>query len=184
MNFQNYITSGQNYITSGLQYRVKDSTSPVMTTFPIQLYQSTAENNRVDKSSYLVSVGTLNGALRSECSIISPSIVIEQTTLPVFNYVYIEAFHRYYFVTGITSVNYKLWRINLSCDVLMSYKAGILNLDCLVARQENTYNQWINDPLYPLTNRYETYIKRLGNGGVLDTQTSDKHNFVLTVVGA
>lgn len=126
-------------------YGVYAKFTPITKTFDINLYQNSAEQNRVDKTSYLTSVGTLSGVLRDECSIITPSIIIAQNTLPVFNYVYIPVFNRYYFVTGITSVKCGLWRIEMTCDVLMSYRTGIKALNAVIARQENDYNDYLND---------------------------------------
>ena len=117
--------------------------------FEINLYQNKAEINRVDKTNYLVSVGTLNGYLREESSLIEPKIIIEYEEVPNFNYVYIAKFNRYYFVQEITSVRTRLFRITLKCDVLMSYKDKILNLNCYIARNEYEFNLDIQDELLP-----------------------------------
>lgn len=165
-------------------YEIYQVYKPPATTFEMDLYKNTAEINRVDKTNYLTSVGSLFGALRTECSIIRPSIIIEQETLPSFNYVYIGAFGRYYFVTGITSVAYKMWRIELNTDVLMTYKNGIALLTAIIARQENDYNDDLIDTEIP-TEKEPTVIYQEIENSVLNTQeTEDKHSFVLTVVGA
>ena len=118
---------------------------PVTEKFDIKLYQNTAESNRVDKSSFLTHVTTISGALRESCSLISPVLTIEYPKVPDFNYVYIEAFGRYYFVTGIVSVRYNLWEISLECDVLMTYKDKLLECEAFIDRNENTFNPLIVD---------------------------------------
>lgn len=164
-------------------YEIYGKYVPPATTFTITLYQNTAENNRVDKTNYLTSVGSINGVLRSECSIIRPSIIIAQDTLPTFNYVYIAVFGRYYFVTGITSVNFGLWRIELNTDVLMTYQTGVKALTAIIARQENDYNDNLIDTEIP-TEKEPTIIYQEIPNTVLNTQEdSDKHSFVITVVG-
>ena len=67
------------------------------------LYKNSAEMHRVDKSAYLELVGTVSGVFRDETSITNISITIQYDTVIDFNYVYIPAFNRYYYVTDITS---------------------------------------------------------------------------------
>lgn len=125
--------------------------------FALTLYKNSAENNRIDKTEYLTSVGEITGYLRNETNIINPSIVIEYTGVINFNYVYISTFNRYYFVTNITSVRTNLWRLDMSCDVLMTYKETILNYECYVSRNENDYNPDIEDNYLPL--EYEKVVE-------------------------
>ena len=123
--------------------------SPV---FSIILYQNKAEENRVNKTDYLTTVATLNGALRDACSVITPSIVIEMSSFPTFNYVGIPTFNRYYFVQNITSITKNLWRIDLRADVLMTYKTGINALHAITARQEFDFNNLLTDNEMPVEN--------------------------------
>lgn len=115
------------------------------TAFNINLYQNTAEPNRVDKTDFIRPVGTLSGALRDESSITDVTITFESESVPTFNYVYIPVFNRYYFVNDITSVKYKLWQMSLSVDPLMTYKDAILSCSGFVDRNENDYNPNIID---------------------------------------
>ena len=114
-------------------------------TFKIELYQCSCEQNRVNKTEYLTSVGSLMGVLRDEASMSEMSITIQSKSLPTFNYCYIGVFNRYYFVTEITSVTYGLWEISLSIDVLMSYKNALLQCKGFIDRNENTSNPYIID---------------------------------------
>lgn len=128
----------------------------------INLYNNSSESNRVDKSSYLESVGTINGVLRDECNIIDPVINLELFHPPVFNYIYIPSFNRYYFVKEFDFVRTGLYRLKLHVDVLMSYKDAIKNLQCLVERNEYKYNKYISTKL-PTKNNIEIkeYIVKL-----------------------
>ena len=127
------------------------------TTFLITLYKNTAENNKIDKTEFLTKVIDLQGYLRQETNIINPSIIIEYAGEINFNYVYISTFNRYYFVNSISSVRSNLWRIELSVDVLMTYKSTILNYNCYVSRNENEYNEYIEDTYLPL--EYEKAVE-------------------------
>lgn len=118
--------------------------------FELKLYQSTAEPNRVNKTSYLTLVNTLQGALRNYTSITDLSVTIEYESVPNFNYIYIPIFNRYYFITDISSVREHLWEISASCDVLMTYKDGLLNCSAFIDRNENSYDQLIIDDKLPI----------------------------------
>ena len=126
-------------------YEVYGIYRPPGTTFNINLYQNTAEGNRVDKTNYLTQVGTISGALRSSTSINDLVITYESKSIPNFNYVYIPIFNRYYFVDDITSENYSLWTLALSVDPLMTYKEAIINCNGFVDRCESDFNANIID---------------------------------------
>lgn len=112
----------------------------------IKLYSSNSDINRVDKTSFIVLKKSLEGTLKEETSVINPSIVVtSDSSILNANYAYIELFKRYYFITNITSIRNDLWRIDLKCDVLMSFKDEITNIKCLVARNENNYNSLLSD---------------------------------------
>lgn len=115
--------------------------------FNIQLMNNQEELNKISKNPSVVM--TLSGNLREESSIIDPVIIIEYDgTLTNVNYMYIPEFHRYYFITQINSIRTKLWRICGHCDVLKTYAQGILGCDCVVARNENKYNLFLNDSYF------------------------------------
>lgn len=109
------------------------------------LYKNSAEMHRVDKSAYLELVGTISGVFRDETSITNMSITIEYDRVIDFNYVYIHSFNRYYYVTDVTLINYNLYEISLSVDVLMSYKDAIKNCKGFIDRNEFTFNPNIVD---------------------------------------
>jgi hypothetical protein len=165
-------------------YETYETYKPPATTFNINTYHNTAEPNRVDKSSFLEAVSTLSGALRAPCSLINPSILIQQTTVPQFNYVHIPSFGRYYFVTNITAVNQKLWQIDLKCDVLMTYKSGVHTLSAIIGRQENDYNADLNDTDLPIEKGVDVNIEEFSTTPFDTTTDTAVHNYVLVVVGA
>ena len=118
---------------------------PQPDTFDINLYQNKAEYNRLDKTDYLRSVGTISGVFRESVSITDLTIVIESNTFPNFNYVYIDKFKRYYFVNDIRIIANNLFEIDLSVDPLMSYKDALLEMSAFVDRNENTQNPYLID---------------------------------------
>lgn len=159
----------------------------VSNTVNVSLYNSSAESNVVDKTSYITSAGSLIGTFRSEVSVTNPSITFYFNGVPTFNYVYIQKFSRYYYVTAITNISNNLWRVDLKCDVLMSFKNEILNLYCVISRQEEKYNNnLIDDKLFQENGETVTY-ETIDNT-VLNVQNADptafvSSNYVLVAVG-
>lgn len=162
-------------------YEVYGTYRPPATPFDINLYRSTAEPNRVDKTEYLSSYGTLSGTLRNECSIIRPSITFRYDGVPLFNYVYIAPFRRWYFVTAMTSVSNDIWRMDLNCDVLHSFKDEIRALWAIIARQEYEYSLMVNDPEIVASSE-RTFTVIPSSISPID-QSTVLNSYVLTVVG-
>lgn len=158
-------------------YAVYTTYRPLANTFKLELYNNTSEDNRVDKTNYLTKVGELSGVLREESSLIDMSLTLEIEQLPLFNYVYIEQLNRYYYVTDIVSVKYKLWTISLSVDVLMSYKNALLSCTAFVDRNENSYDNTIIDKKRVIQQGYDIEVSTVTNELLDNTSTN---NIVLT----
>lgn len=96
------------------------------------------------------------------CSILTPSDIIAPTVeisandLTGYNYAYIPAFHRYYFIEGIT-FDSGLWRLALQCDVLATYKTVIGQQTLFVLRSSSTYDGTIRDNYYPMKGTISSY---------------------------
>lgn len=108
----------------------------------ITFYATGEKRNKLSKT---LGTGTqLTGTMREPASLIDPVILIESATVPVWNYAYITEFGRYYFITEIVAEQYKMFRIAMHVDVLMSYKGlkngasstGIYGLKPYVTRWE------------------------------------------------
>lgn len=141
----------------------------------IRLYSSSDETNKINKT--LTNEIVLNGTLKDETSVINPIILIEANNLTQYNYCYIPLFKRYYFIKDITVVRNNLFRLFLDIDVLMSYKDEILNLDCIVNKQENNSTPYVNDNSRIYENRNFTSIINYRNG------FDDDGNFILITAG-
>lgn len=101
----------------------------------LRLYYTSDENNKINKS---LSNGTiLTGTMRDSSSIIDPVILVEGSSFNEYNYAYIPQFDRYYFIKGITNYRNNLWILELECDVLMSFKSSILNMNCILIETED-----------------------------------------------
>lgn len=139
---------------------LEDVTPVTPSVFEIIFYNNHAEINKVDKRNDL-SIGTgIIGTLRDSCNVQSPSITIEMSAQTFYengwNYVYIEMFKRYYFITSTTIIQKGLWQIDLKEDVLMSFKKDIWYQNGLIARQEYDYNDDVVDSERLVENQFIT----------------------------
>ena len=89
----------------------------------LELYKVTNQPNELTKT--LNNAVIVNGSFRSEIDSMDVIVEIESYTYD-FNYVYIPSLNKYYFLQNLVHVNAKIIRMQLHCDVLMTYKADIL----------------------------------------------------------
>lgn len=158
-------------------YTVYSTYRPLANTFKLELYNNTSEDNRVDKTNYLTKIGELAGVLREESSLIDMTLTLEIEELPLFNYVYIAQLNRYYYVTDIVSIKYKLWTISLSVDVLMSYKNALLSCIAFVDRNENSFDNNIIDKKRVIEQGYDIEVSTITNELLNDNVD---YNYILT----
>jgi hypothetical protein len=104
----------------------------------IILYKTESERIKINK--VLEGELELVGSLRDGSSITTPYILLQ--TNPVdYNYAYIPEFKRYYYINSMTVMRSKAFVIELKCDVLMTYKSEIMELEGVVSRL-NTGSQY------------------------------------------
>ena len=111
----------------------------------INFYKNTSDNNVLNKNITLIS--THNIKLKDECNIMTPSILIHSDISNDINYAYIEKWGRYYYVRDKKSLNNGIYEVNLTVDVLMSFKQKILTLKCIIDKQQDltNINKYYND---------------------------------------
>lgn len=93
----------------------------------VKLYTYSAENIRVDKTDYLSSPVSFNADLGFEGNqnVEAPSIIIKSSSEPLYNYAFIDAYHRYYYIISKTWLSNDLWRMSLVVDPLYTYRGDI-----------------------------------------------------------
>lgn len=110
----------------------------------VKTYKYDSPNFFIDKT--LIAMDTYTGVLKDETSVLDPVFEVESdSSLANCNYVWIEEFNRYYYVTNIISVTDKLWRLTCHVDVLMTYKPQIKAHGAIVSRQQNLFNLYLPD---------------------------------------
>lgn len=141
----------------------------------IMIYNNTSEKVKVGKT--LTNVRDISGELKEACDIINPVIIISGENLSSYNYLYIPIFNRYYFITDIKVIRNNLWEISCHCDVLETYKDEIKSQKAIVARQENEYNLYLNDPEWKVYTNKQVLTRTFPSGFL------DSGNYFLTVIG-
>ena len=113
----------------------------------VELLKNTSNTNSINRSFSKTTI--LEGVLKEGSDILSPVILCDFDYNPAdYNMMHIPAFNRYYFV-HLKNVRATLWEVIADdVDVLYSNKDAILNLNAIIDKQENNYNQYINDGSY------------------------------------
>lgn len=153
--------------------------------FNVQLQRNFSPPNKVDKD--VTNILLAQGVLKAETSIIDPAILIDTVSqsdmIAQVNYLWVETFGRYYYVTDIVSIRDQLWEVHCHVDVLMTYKSQIKQQNCIIRRQEQKYNMNLDDGWFsafqdPIIRR----LRFLSNG--TPTNPFEHNEYVLVVAGA
>lgn len=146
--------------------------------FNISLLYNYSEKNKVDKT--IESVQVLRGIMRAESSIVNPVILVESgLTLQraKINYMKIENFGRYYFVTDIRIIRDRLFEISAHVDVLTSYAAQIRESSAIIRKQANQWNLYLNDGSFKVYQNPNVLTKAFPSG-------FSGQEFILAVAGS
>lgn len=94
----------------------------------VKLYKCYDSKNKLNKT--LTDEFSLTGNFKNNFSLTDIQLVINFNNIELFNYnyVYIELFHRYYFVNDCKILSNNRIELALSLDVLMTYKTDIENM--------------------------------------------------------
>ena len=145
----------------------------------LTLYKYLGERNKVDKSNDLVFVMSATGSFKADVNVLSPTLILslpaesfeyltdenlneiddvvltsEEGKVLDFNYMYIEEFRRYYYVTSIVVSSNELVMVTGEVDPLYSFKDQIIENYGMVDRNEFEYDELLTDDLLPLRNEH------------------------------
>ena len=106
---------------------------------------------------------TTEAVLKQPTSVTDPTLLIEaDETIVNYNYLYIQQFHRYYYIDDIVSVNHNLWEIRASVDALASFRSDIGIQRLYVLRSSERSDGRIIDTKFPAVTEAHTYIDNIG----------------------
>lgn len=128
------------------------------------LYYNESDDRNVNKS--LLQPLPIAGTLVDETSVMNPSFLVDSDEVLRRNYCYVTEFERYYWIKEVSSVRTGLWRVDMECDVLMSFRRDIFNLNAVVDKQTDGVNgdEYIDDGSLVTENSMFTRIYNFPNG--------------------
>ena len=151
----------------------------------IVLYNNKSDSRVINKS--IEKITEISVILKSAQNIMSPEIMLQTKTLPIeANYCYISDFGRYYYINAQRLDNGNVSKIELTVDVLMSFKSMILSSTVVAERTTNKYNRYLPDivpTLAKFNNIYKLFTPPvIGNPFYSDGITADTSSMLLTVL--
>ena len=152
----------------------------------IQLANYNGEKNRINKD--VTFSAQFEGNLREGCDVVNPAILIEAPVDAVcgFNYAFIPEFKRYYFITNCTSFRSTLTIINMTVDVLYTYKNSILNSPAIIVRSSKAGDgnpHSLPDDRYPILQSETTHVVTFDSLYDSDAQAGKGQTMILVMTG-
>ena len=143
----------------------------------ITLYRNSSDNRTLQKSLTQVSTPLSCDIYGSE-SIITPRFILEYAGVEP-NYCYVAELNRYYYIRDIVLAPGGQRILMCEVDVLMSNIDEILNLNCLVLRQENETlcNKYLVDNRMIANVNKEEVVESFGETVITNPSTC----FLLTI---
>lgn len=102
----------------------------------ISLYNTNDSNIVVDKT--LTNKVDYDIKIKDSTSVTNPTIILKTQTLITSNYAYIPSFNRYYYIEKVEVFPNDIYRLDLKCDVLKSFKDDIKNSSAYITQQTTT----------------------------------------------
>ena len=142
----------------------------------LKLYAVNDGENVINKTMTLKTTMKIN--LKRDVDIINPRLILIPnlpTGFTGINYAEIPELNRFYFVDSITNISATLWQLDLSCDVLETYKADILASKARFYRNLKT-GDYFDTAIE--SSHITTVAKYASNKGISDSET-----LIMTTVG-
>lgn len=138
----------------------------------VEFYHTTDNVNTINKT--LQPIKTVDIIFRQAVNEATPFIIMNRDKLTGSNYVHIPNFNRYYFISNIDNYTANLVRINLTTDLLMTYKDDILNSTVLITAT--------NTPSY-FSSNLPTQTKTIKRVVKSDITLNKESSLILTTIG-
>ena len=144
----------------------------------IILYKNNSEDYALTKSTS-AQLTLSDCVFKEDSSVENPNIVITTSTdITECNYMYIGDLHRYYFIREIGVIRAGVYYIRGHVDVLSTYASEIKACSAIIARQENVFNMYLDDPEFKTLNKSEVVTKKFSG-----TSFTKDMKYVLVVAG-
>lgn len=136
-----------------------------MRSMKIILYNNTSSNNTCTKT--LVTVTEVDGTLPDEFDVRHGYLHIRNSAVLKCNYIHIPSLERYYYVLSADIINGDTFRLELKCDVLMSF-AEIIK-QCTATRIIGGDNSYISGNTTEYDVRPHTQVTKFADNDFFKT---------------
>lgn len=144
----------------------------------VTLCNTPSERNIINK--YITDVVTVNAVIKGELSIETPVLILDYTgDSNNINYMKIPELHRTYFINDIIKLTGQRYEIHGKSDVLESFKNDILNMNCIINKQQSPMlsNMYLDDGSFVLENKeFNTVVN-------FPTGFNDNGEYILITAG-
>ena len=138
----------------------------------VELYNTKDSNNVINKTK--TDLISYNIKFKDVADIQNPTIILRSETPIKNNYAYIPDFDRYYFIDSISIQPNNIYHLNLTVDVLESFKDDILNSMGSITRKENSNKYYDNDYMNEIRKEHIIYKS--------DVQLELENNILMVVL--
>ena len=138
----------------------------------VEFYKTDDNSRTVNKDLQLIK--TLDIIFRQAVNDQNPVLFMTRDNLTGSNYVRIPNFNRYYFISKVENFTAKIVRIELTTDLLMTYKDKILNSTMLITATETP--SYLSSSLPTQTKLSKRVVKS-------DIELKKETSLILTTVG-
>lgn len=152
----------------------------------LTLYTNSSDNRVVNKSLTQIGLSTVSAVFKGDGNMITPVLELAyDANFMACNYIYIDIFSRYYYVTKMTVSQQRLI-FECRIDVLQSHASAIAGFYALVARQadrEKQANLYLHDKEFRALAYKDTETIVFKNSRGKWVKLLKDMNMVLTVAG-
>lgn len=142
----------------------------------VLLYKNVSQNNVINKQ--LTLVDTKSCIIKDNMLGKRPTILLKyDDNLEDVNYAFIPEFNRYYFAEPLTLLTGGKCEINLTCDVLETFKDDILNSEATIEKSTNIGTDYFND------GSFNSYCSQFVNTYAFPEGFNDNGEFILITAG-
>lgn len=130
----------------------------------LQLYQNSTPPPHMGRSLNPIAAIEVPDSVIEKMDLLNPVITLKNDQFSQYaaaNYCHLGApFNRYYFLGTATAGEDGLTRIPCHVDVLYTYRAQILNADCIADRSSSAYSDYLQDEFIKVEQGYTYNVSK------------------------
>lgn len=144
----------------------------------VTLCNTPSERNIINK--VIQNIETVNAVIKGELSVETPVLILEYSgNSNEINYMSIPELNRTYFINEIIKLTGQRYEIHGKSDVLESFKNAILDMNCIINKQQSptNANMYLDDGSFVTENKEFNSVINFPNG------FNDNGEYILITAG-